>query len=81
MYQFLSDPEFGARDILSITELRFEKLESDFTMTLAFVILCFGISLLESLSDKTHKLDEDLNLIRKSVTSERHPIYANLKTI
>ena len=82
LYQLVKNPEFGTASILLMERIPFDsdRLESDFSMILAFVVLYFGISLLESLSEKTHKLDGELDLIRESITPAWHPIYiANLE--
>jgi len=53
-------------------------MESDFSMILAFSILYFGVSLLESFAENTSKLNADITIIKKSTASARHPLYSGI---
>lgn len=77
LYEFLEDTSFGLRDILPHIDLQLDDIVSDFTMILTFSIFHFGFSLLESLAEKTKKINAELDLIKDSFSSKRHPIYAN----
>ena len=78
MFEYVVKNEFGFRDQFTSEDFRYQRPDSDFSMVIALSIIHFGITLLTEIAAKTHKLDDELDLVRKIVCPERHPILSRI---